>query len=530
MAAEFYPAASSRGKIACVSQVVRRYPDAVQTFQWSSLWERFDGDRARLNLGHECVDRWVDRGTALRLQFADGRREAWSFRELAAWSSRFANLLERQGIGRGERVGLLLDPSLPFYGALFGTLKRGAVAVPLFTLFGPDALAPRLEDSGTRLLLVGADVDPARFARPGLRVLALDAAFDADLARESDDYAPATAADDLALLQYTSGTTRALPEAVRHTHRAVVTLMIAALYGLGLTPDDRYFCPSSPAWGHGMWHGTISPLALGLAVGAYSGRFDPQRLREALTEFGITNLAAAPTVYRMLRESGLTRDGLQLTKLTYTGEPMDDATWEWIESTLGLTPCGIYGSTEVGVIIVNYPGFAGYQVRKGALGKAAPGWEVAVVHPETTQPLPAGESGEIAVRRKGEWFMVKDRGVMDADGYIHHGGRSDDIIISAGWTLSALEIERALLAHPDVREAAVVGVADERRGQVPLAWIVPRRHHPALASELQDHVRARLGAHEFPRVVAFVDALPRTPAGKIDRHALRSRGKVTEAS
>src|SRR5439155_6350313 len=146
--------------------------------------------------------------------------------------------------------------------------------------------------------------DHARYERPGLRVLALDAAFEARLAGEPAEYTPRTAADDLALLQYTSGTTRALPEAVEHTHRAVVTLMIAAVYGLGLTPDDRYFCPSSPAWGHGMWHGTISPLALGLAAGAYSGRFDALRLREALTEFRVTNLAAAPTVYRLLRESG----------------------------------------------------------------------------------------------------------------------------------------------------------------------------------------------------------------------------------
>ena len=503
----------------------RAYPEAVETFAWSSLWRLVDGDRARLNLAHECVDRWAGPAVALRLQFADGRREEWTFADLAAWSARFANFLERAGLERGARVGLLLEPSLPFYGALFGTLKRGAVAVPLFTLFGPDALAPRLADSGARLLLVGADVEPAHYAARGVEVLRADAALEARLAAESDRYAPATAPDDLAVLQYTSGTTRALPEAVRHTHRAVVTLMIAAIYGLGLAPDDRYFCPSSPAWGHGLWHGTISPLALGLAVGAYSGRFDALRLREALSAFRITNLAAAPTVYRLLRESGLAgREGLHLTKLTYTGEPMDEATWDWIEATLGLTPCGIYGSTEVGVIVVNYPGFEGYRVRRGALGKPAPGWDVAVVDPETRRPLPPGEVGEIAVRRKGEWFLVKDRGTLDADGYLHHGGRSDDVIISAGWTLSALEIERALLSHPDVREAAVVGVADARRGQVPQAWVVSRRRSPSLAAELQDHVRARLGRHEFPRHVEFVEALPRTPAGKIDRHALRSRG------
>jgi len=509
----------------------RAYPEVVEAFQWPALWDLVDGDRHHLNLAHECVDRWPERHPALRLQFADGRRETWTFGDLAAWSSRFAHLLERTGVARGDRVALLLEPGLPFYGALFGTLKRGAVAVPMFTLFGPDALAPRLQDSGARRLVVAADADPARYAFPDVTVMRLDDALLQRLAAEPGRYAPDTAPDDLAVLQYTSGTTRALPEAVRHTHRAVVTLMIAALYGLGLTPGDRYFCPSSPAWGHGLWHGTLGPLALGLAAGAYSGRFDALRLREALEAFQITNLAAAPTVYRLLRESGLAdRAGLALTKLTYTGEPMDDATWDWIEGTLGLTPCGMYGSTEVGVIVVNYPGFEGYRVRRGALGKPAPGWEVGVVDPQTLLPVPVGDVGEIAVRRKGAWFPVKDRGWLDTDGYVHHGGRSDDVIISAGWTLSAIEMEQALLTHPEVREAAVVGIADPLRGQVPQAWIVARRPAADLAEVLQAHVRERLGRHEFPRDVQFVDALPRTPAGKIDRHALRTRAAQREAA
>ncbi len=193
---------------------------------------------------------------------------------------------------------------------------------------------------------------------------------------------------------------------------------------------------------------------------------------------------------------------------------MDAATWDWIEQALALTPCGMYGSTEVGVIIVNYPGFEGYQVRRGALGRAAPGWEVAVVDAATRQPVPSGQPGEIAVRRKGEWFLVKDRGWMDAEGYIHHGGRSDDVIISAGWTLSALEIEQALLAHPEVREAAVIGVPDERRGQVPQAWIVARRHDDALASELQEHVRAGSAATSSRGTSASSTRCPARPPAR----------------
>ena len=507
---------------------VRRYPEARERFRWDALWDLVDGDRARLNLAHECVDRHVGKGTALRIQFADGHREEHDFGALAEWSSRFANFLEEDGVGRGDRVAIMLEPSLAFYGAVFGTVKRGAVAVPLFTLFGPEGLALRVEDCAARLLLVARDAARWRELFPRVNVVAVDARFLARLGEQSPRYVCATRADDLAVLQYTSGTTRGLPEAVRHTHRSVVTLMVAALYGVGLTPGDGYFCPSSPAWGHGLWHGTIAPLALGICVGAYAGKFDPARVLEALEEFRVTNLAAAPTVFRMLRGSGLAEGRrVALEKLSFTGEPMDSRTWEWLRKAWGVTPCSMYGSTEVGVIIVNYPGFSDYVVKPGALGKGAPGWEVAIVD-ERGEPLPPERAGEIAVRRKDGWFRVKDRGRMDADGYFHHEGRSDDVIISAGWTMSAVEIEDALLSHPDVREAAVVGAPDEVRGQIPKAYVVAERPGAGLAKELQEWVGRRLSQHEYPRAIEFVEELPKTPAGKIDRLSLRqsARGRA----
>ncbi len=500
---------------------LRRYPEALQQFRWSALWELFDGDRGHLNIAHECVDRHPGAAIALRLATVGGNDREISFAALRAWSSRFAHVLAAEGIARGDRVAIMLEPSLAFYGALFGTLKRGAIAVPLFTLFGPEGLALRLRDCHPRVLLVPEDPDRWQPLFPDVRVLAVDQAFETRLARERDDYAPDTAADDLAVFQYTSGTTRALPEAVRHTHRAVVTLMVAALYGVGLEPGDRYFCPSSPAWGHGLWHGTIAPLALGIAAGAYAGKFDAERLLTALEAFEITNLAAAPTVFRLLARAAPTREHrLGLRKISFTGEPMDERTWEFIERAFGITPRSMYGSTEVGVIIANYPGFAGYEVRRGALGKAVPGWDVAVVDVER-RPLPSGETGEIAVHHKDGWFLVKDRGRMDDDGYFYIDGRSDDVIISAGWTMSAVEIENVLLAHPDVREVAVVGVADALRGQIPKAFVVGQRAGAEFARELQAHVRERLSQHEYPRSVEFVDELPRTPAGKVNRKALR---------
>ncbi len=503
--------------------MTRSYPEALRAFRWSALWELFDGTPERLNLAHECVDRHASGGTALRIKHADGHREEWSFGDLAAWSARFANFLEAEGVARGDRVAVMLEPSLAFYGAVFGAVKRGAVAVPLFTLLGPDGVRLRVEDCEPRMLLVECDAARWQTLFPRVTVVAVDERFRARVAEQTPRYVPVTRADDLAVFQYTSGTTRGLPEAVRHTHRSVVTLMVAALYGVGLAPGDRYFCPSSPAWGHGLWHGTIAPLALGLAVGAYAGKFHPGCVLDALEELGVTNLAAAPTVFRMLRRSGLAEGRrVALEKLSFTGEPMDSRTWEWLQTDWGVTPCSMYGSTEVGVILVNYPGFTGYVIRPGALGKPAPGWEVAIVD-ERGEPLPPDRPGEIAVRRRGGWFLLKDRGRMDADGYFHHEGRSDDVIISSGWTMSAVEIEDALLSHPDVREAAVVGAPDALRGQIPKAYVVAERAGDGFAQELQEWVGGRLSRHEYPRAIEFVEELPKTPAGKIDRLSLRKR-------
>ncbi len=500
---------------------VRSHRQALREFTWDGLWDLFEGDRRRLNIATECVDRHAATATALRIQFAGGHREEYTFGDLGPWSARFANWLARDGIQAGDRVAIMLDPSLAFYGTLFGAMKRGAVAVPLFTLFGPDGLAPRLHDCRPRLLLVPPGADPLGELPPDLRVVTVDEAFLREVARMSAAYVPETRPDDLAVFQYTSGTTRARPEAVKHTHRSVVTLMVGALYGVGLRPGDRYFCPSSPAWGHGLWHGTIAPLALGIAAGSYSGRFDARRIVEAVEKFEITNMAAAPTVYRMVRSTGLEAPrGLRLEKLSYTGEPMDSGTFDFIERAFGTTPRGMYGSTEVGVIIVNYPGFDDYEVRRETLGTAAPGWEVAVTD-EHGRPLPPRHMGEIAVRRRASWFLVKDRGWMDEDGYFHHAGRSDDVIISAGWTMSAVEIEDTLLTHPLVREAAVIGVEDPLRGRIPKAYIVADRRGPDIEEDVRAYVKARLSRHEYPRSIEFVDELPKTPAGKIDRNRLR---------
>jgi acetyl-CoA synthetase len=487
-----------------------------------ALWALFDGDRASLNIAHECVDRHATSGrVAVRVAHADGGDEAITFRELADWSSRMAHWLDARGIAPGDRVAIMLEPSLAFYAALFGAIKRGAIAVPLFTLFGPDGIRLRVGDCTPRLLLTSADKAPAA-AGLGVDVVVADEAFLASLATAPIAYAWRSGPDDLAVFQYTSGTTRELPEAVRHTHRAIVVLMIAALYGTGIRPGDRFFCPSSPAWGHGLWHGTLAPLALGVTTGTMAGKFDPVRMLRALQDYGITALSAAATHFRMMRSSGAAGDyRYAVRKLSFTGEPMDGATREFVERTFGVPVCSMYGTTEVGVVLADYPGAPDHVVRPGALGKPVPGVRVEV-HAPDGRPCAPDELGEIVIRRRDAWVPTKDRGWVDADGYFHHAGRADDVIISAGWTMSAVEIEDVLLKHPDVREAAVIGVADALRGQVVKAYVVSdRAGDDAFARELQELARTRLSQHEYPRRVEFVTALPKTPAGKVNRKALR---------
>ena len=497
------------------------YSAVQKDFSWDAVWALFDGTPERMNVAHECIDRHRGKGRAVSVKFSDGRSEHYSFDELSDLTGRFANWLAKRGINKGDRVAVIVDPSRAFYVGMFGAMKYGAIAVPLFTLFGPDGLALRINDCKPRLILTQGDAEALAAQFPEAQVVRPDAAFWAALEAESPHFEASTGTSDLALFQYTSGTTRELPDAVRHTHRTPVTLMIAALYGLGLRPGDRYFCPSSPAWGHGLAHGTLSPLALGIHTATYSGKFDAERILEALQEFEIDNIAAAPTVFRMMRNSGKRElYKVALKKISYSGEPMDPQTRDWTESSFGAAPCSMYGTTEVGVLIVNYPDLEGYSVKPGALGKPAPGFKLAIIDEEGIE-VAAGERGEIALRRKDGWFRVKDIGWQDAEGYFHIQGRADDVIISAGWTMSAVEIENTLLKHPQVMEAAVIGVPDTLRGQIPKAYLVAREAGDAVAEDIKAFMKERLSKHEYPRSIEFVSELPKTPAGKLNRRALR---------
>lgn len=501
------------------------YADAQAHCSTQGLWELFDGNRERMNIAHECIDRHADgERTAIILVRAVGGDQQLSFRQIAADSSRFAHQLVERGIRPGDRVAVMLEPSREFYVAMFGAMKMGAIAVPLFTLFGPDGIRLRVQDCEPRLLVTNAEKASLVPALGGLQLMVADEGFIAALAPYPSHYETATKADDLAIFQYTSGTTRELPDAVKHTHRSLVTLMLAALYGTGVRPGERFMCPSSPAWGHGLWHGTLAPLALGVTIGAYAGKFNAERLLEALQTHRFTNISAAATHYRMMRNSGAaSRYRYCLEKVSFTGEPIDSETAEFVEQTFGRPVCSMYGTTEIGVCLVNYPGAPDFPVKPGSLGKPIPGLRVEV-QDSTGAPCAPGVTGELKLWRRDAWVATKDLGRIDEDGYFWHGGRADDVIISAGWTIGAVEVEDAILKHPNVREAAAIGVPDALRGQVVKAFVVSDREGGEdFVHEIQEAVRTRLSQHEYPRQVVFVRELPKTPAGKIHRRKLREQ-------
>ena len=502
------------------------YADAQAHASGDALWDLFDGNREQLNIAHECITRHADGSgrAAVRIAHADGRDEILSFDMISAGAAQFAHWLDEQGVKKGDRIAFMLEPSLPFYVCLFGAMQTGAISVPLFTLFGPDALRLRVGDCNPVILITNSEKAELARSAPGPRVVIADQGLLDDIARFPASYAPRSKGSDLAVFQYTSGTTRELPEAVKHTHRSLVTLMFAALYGTGIRPGDEFFCPSSPAWGHGLWHGTLAPLGLGVTTGTFAGRFDPVRLMRALDQFGITNMSAAATHYRMMKNSGKADEfAFHFRKLSYTGEPIDPATLDWIDHYFKVPACSMYGTTEIGVVLVNYPGAADFVVKPGSLGKAVPGQRLEVQRPDGS-PCDPGEIGELMLWRSGAWMTTKDRAKIDADGYFYHCGRADDVIISAGWTMSAVEIENTMLKHEDVLECAVIGAPDEARGLVVKAFVVSTRTpDDAFVKDLQDFTRQRLAQHEFPRIVEFVTELPKTPAGKVNRKVLRER-------
>jgi acetyl-CoA synthetase len=441
--------------------------------------------------------------------------------------------------------------------------KLGAVALPLATLFGIEALGYRLQNSGAKALIADAQglakLADIRRAEPdklaGLRlVLSVDGASDGalgfheTLARASAEFAPVdTAADDPAMMIYTSGTT-GQPKGALHAHRVLLGHMpgIELPHDFFPQPGDRFWTPADWAWAGGLLDCLLPSLYCGVPVVARRfDKFDPEEAFALMAQHGVRNAFIPPTALRMLRaaRNPRGRHDLRLRTVGSGGESLGAETYEWGKDALGVSINEFYGQTECNLVVGSCAMIG--VARAGAMGKPIPGHTVAVIDTEG-RPAKPGELGQIAVMRPdpvmfleywgrpeatrekfiGDWMTTGDQGVVDDEGYFTFVGRDDDVITSASYRIGPGEIEDCLIKHPAVALAAVVGKPDAVRTEIVKAFIVLKPGHApsdALAGEIQSFVRTRLSAHEYPREVAFIDEMPMTTTGKVIRRLLRAR-------
>ncbi len=530
------------------------YETAYRQFRWHVP--------ARYNIGIDVCDRWAaqepDRLAILHVK-ADGREQAITYGWLRETSNRLANVLRAHGVKRGDRVALMLPQAPEVAAAHIGIYKLGAVALPIAILFGPDALGYRLENSGAAALITNAQglsrLAAIRAELPGLKlVLSIDGAdgkaadFHAALSRASADFKPEdTAADDPAMMIYTSGTT-GQPKGALHAHR----VLIGHLPGIELPhfpfpqSGDRYWTPADWAWAGGLLDVLLPSLHYGVPVVARRfEKFDPEEAFALMAKTDVRNAFIPPTALRMMRAvpSPRGRHAFKLRSVASGGESLGIEALEWGKSALGLTINEFYGQTECNLVVGSCAALGA--LRPGSMGKPVPGHTVAVVDSGGRQ-VNRGEIGQIAVKRPdpvmfieywgrpeatrdkfiGDWMMTGDQGVMDEDGYIAFVGRDDDVITSSGFRIGPGEIEDCLIRHPAVALAAAVGKPDPIRTEIVKAFIVLKDGHApsdVLAAEIQSFVKTRLSAHEYPREIAFIDAMPMTTTGKVIRRLLRER-------
>jgi len=542
-----------RGEIGNMHLGGTSYDEVIGSFRWE-VPQRFNIADAI------CEAHAASRpdAPALIYEAADGGLRPYSFADISVAANRFANALAGLGVGRGVVVGIHLTQCPESLIAHVAVQKLGAIALPLFSLFGPDAVGYRLSDSGARVLITTpaalerceaavAGVDSLghvitvgrRFARDPLEFWAL---VEQGASRAAT---LATAADDPALLIYTSGTT-GNPKGALHAQRVLIGHLPGVMmpHDFFPQPGDRFWTPADWAWVGGLLDVLFASLYHGVPVVASArAKFDPEWAFHFMARHQIRNTFMPPTALRLMRQvpDPGARYGYRLRSVGSGGEKLGEDMIAWGRQTFGLDISEFYGQTEVNLVVGNAPRLFG--VRAGSMGRAVPGHVVEILD-QAGNVLPVGSSGIVAVRRpdpvmfleywrkpeatsekfRGEWCLLGDVAVKDADGYFWFQGRDDDIISSAGYRIGPGEVEECLSQHPAVALAGVIGSPDPIRGEVVTAFIVPARGYPPtpeLAAEIQAFVKQRLAAHEYPRKVRFVDTMPMTVTGKIRRKDLR---------
>ena len=536
------------------------YPDVIQ---------ELDGlPGGGLNIGYEAIDRHLKHGGAERLcwiwESKDGRTETYTYADAARLSNQFANVLGKLGIVKGDRVFCFMDRVPELYAAVFGTLKAGCVTGPLFSAFGPDAAGDRIRDAGATVLVTTPEqrhkVDAMRPTLPDLKHIIIvdhgkepvlqagELSWNTLMADASDAFEIVhTGPEDPAVMHFTSGTTGKSKGAV-HVHQAVLGHYATGKYVLDLhRDDDIYWCTADPGWVTGTSYGMFAPHTNGVTSVIYEGGFSASKWYEVIQKHKVTVWYTAPTAIRLLMKAG---DELpkryDLSSLRYmmsVGEPLNPEAVVWADRAIGLPFHDNWWQTETGsIMIANYPLLP---IKPGSMGKPMPGIEPGVID-EQGNVLPPGEEGDLAVRPgwpsmfrtywnneemynskfKNGWYITGDRARMDADGYYWFVGRSDDVINTAGHLVGPFEVESALIEHPAVAEAGVIGKPDPVAMEIVKAFVTLKdgfEQSEQLRRELLQFSRQKLGPGVAPREIDFIDVLPKTRSGKIMRRLLKAR-------
>jgi acetyl-CoA synthetase len=529
----------------------RSYGEVCETFSWSIP--------ATFNIAEAICDRHVGAGrTALVYETAEGHSTEFTFEYLQERSRRLANALAAHGIARGDRIGILLPQCPEALIVHLAAYRLGAVALPLFTLFGPDAIEYRLNDSGAKAVVSNAEgIEKLLMLRDRLvaepLLIGIEDRSDGAVlgfssllvAAASDHVRVDTSAEDPAIIVYTSGTT-GNPKGVLYAHRTLLGHLpgVEFPHDFFPQPGDRMWTPADWAWAGGLMDVLLPSLFHGIPVLAKRLRkFDPEEAFALIGRHGIRNAFMPPTALKMMRQVAQpqTRFSYSMRSIASGGERLGEEMLDWGRDVFGLTMNEFYGQTEANLTVGNCASIM--QLKEGSMGKAIPGHCLEVVD-EEGHPVRPGESGTIAVKAPDPvfflrywnkpdateekfcngWLLTGDTGHRDEEGYFWFHGRNDDVIISGGYRIGPTEIEDCLMQHPAVAMVAVIGVPDSVRGEVVKAFIVVREGtavDTALQADVQNFVKARLSAHEYPRQIEFRDALPMTITGKIRRKDLR---------
>ena len=536
------------------------YQDAVQTFDLNTVADNMlSGSLDALNACYECCDRYADTDkVALYWHSKDGRKEQYTFAQLKKYSSQYANFLKSQGIQAGDRVSGLLPRTVELIITILATWRIGAVYQPLFTAFGPKAIEHRVKLAGSKLVVTDlgnreklvdlADCPPivTVHVEQVATEYPQDLSFWQVLEAQSDQCETVLMKNsDPFLLMFTSGTTGPA-KPLQVPLKALVAFGSYMKNAIGLTEEDSFWNIADPGWAYGLYYGITGPLFLGHATLFYEGGFSVDNVCQIVQEYNITNLAGAPTAYRMMMAAEPEKMAPLKGKfrvVSSAGEPLNPEVIRWFEQVLNAPIFDHYGQTEVGMVVCNHHALS-HPVHAGSAGFASPGYRIAVLD-EQGNELPADTPGILAVdisQSPMMWFsgyvdsakspfvkhyyLTGDTAEIHADGSMSFVGRSDDVITTSGYRVGPFDVESALLEHDAVIEAAVVGVPDPERTEIIKAFVILSSHATAtkaLEDELSQFVKKRLSAHAYPRLVEFVSELPKTPSGKIQRFLLRNQ-------